>query len=217
MFNLEHAIAQWRQQLLNAGLESPVPLDELESHLRDDIAAQTRSGLEAQQAFAAAVERVGRASALKAEFEKVGNVKKARELKLMGTILVGTACFYALFVGVFALFKIGSFSDFSFQEQMSASVASALTALLLVSGHLAHRFLPVIPNKRTRVGVYAAGLFLLFGWLGTFYQLVMTRFEFNVSQLVVAVLWALTPWGAILGCIYGLEHAALQKAAGNHS
>jgi len=104
----------------------------------------------------------------------------------------------------------------SFQEQMSASAASALTALLLVSGHLAHRFLPVISNNRRRVGLYAAGIFLLSGWLGIFYQLVMTRFEFNVSQLGVAVLWALTPWGAILGCIYGLEHAAIQKAAGRH-
>ena len=217
MFNLEDAIAQWRQQMLNAGLKSPVPLDELEIHLRDDIAAQARSGLEMQQAFEAAVERVGQASALKAEFEKAGDAKKARELKLMGAILVGTACFYALFVGVFVLFKVGSFSDISFQEQMSASVAGALTALLMVSGHLAHRFLPVISHKRTRVGVYAAGLFPLFGWLGVFYQLVMTRFEFNLSQLVVAMLWALTPWGAILGCIYGLERAALQKAARSHS
>ena len=217
MFNLDQAIAQWRQQMLNAGLKSPVPLDELENHLRDDIAAQTRSGLEAQQAFEAAVERVGQASALKAEFEKAGDVKRARELKLIGTILVGTACFYPLLVGVVVLFKTGSFADISFQQQMSASVAVALTALLLVSGHVAHRFLPVISHKRTRLGVIAAGIFLLFGWLGIFYQLVMTRFEFNLSQLGVAVLWALTPWGAILGCIYGLERAALEKAAERHS
>jgi|SRR5437867_1623996 len=32
---LEKAIAEWRRQMLAAGVKTPVPLDELGSHLRD--------------------------------------------------------------------------------------------------------------------------------------------------------------------------------------
>ena len=213
MFNLDDAIARWRQQMLNAGLKAPVPLDELEGHLRDDIAAQTRLGHPAQQAFEEAVERMGRASALHAEFENADRAKRARELKLMNAIVVGTACFWVLFVGVMVLLKIGQLSEMSFQQQMSALASTASGALLLVSGHFAYRFLPVIPRKRTRTWVYVGGIFLLFAWFGIFYHLVMTRFELDVGQFGVAVLWALSPWGALLGGIYGLERAALQKAS----
>ena len=38
MFGLEQAIADWRQQMLAAGIKTPVPLEELEIHLREDIA-----------------------------------------------------------------------------------------------------------------------------------------------------------------------------------
>jgi hypothetical protein len=37
MFDLEQSIATWRRQMLDAGIKAPVPLEELESHLRDDI------------------------------------------------------------------------------------------------------------------------------------------------------------------------------------
>jgi hypothetical protein len=70
MFNLEESIAQWRRQMLAAGINSPVPLEELESHLREDWERQTRSGLSAQQAFEMAVAQMGQATALKHEFNK---------------------------------------------------------------------------------------------------------------------------------------------------
>ena len=37
MFDLEQAIAEWRKQMLAAGIKAPVPLDELESHLREEV------------------------------------------------------------------------------------------------------------------------------------------------------------------------------------
>jgi hypothetical protein len=36
MFDLEQAIADWREQMLAAGVKTPVPLVELESHLLDE-------------------------------------------------------------------------------------------------------------------------------------------------------------------------------------
>jgi hypothetical protein len=71
MFDLEKAIADWRQQLGTGGLSKGEALDELESHLRDDVQRQIRAGLTPQQAFETAVERIGGAQALKTEFAKI--------------------------------------------------------------------------------------------------------------------------------------------------
>jgi leader peptidase (prepilin peptidase)/N-methyltransferase len=71
MFNLDEAILEWRRRMLATGIKTPVPLDELESHLRDDVKQQVQSGSDAQQAFEASVLRIGPAGALKREFTKV--------------------------------------------------------------------------------------------------------------------------------------------------
>ena len=70
MFDLEKAIAEWRRQMLAAGIKTPVPLEELESHLREDIERQMKSGLSAQRAFEIAMENIGQAPNSK------GNSKK---------------------------------------------------------------------------------------------------------------------------------------------
>ena len=75
MFNLESAITEWRSQMSRARL-APDSLDELESHLRDDISQDLRSGLDAQQAFAAAAQRIGLPSALQKEFGKNASVQR---------------------------------------------------------------------------------------------------------------------------------------------
>jgi hypothetical protein len=69
MFNLEQSITEWRRQMLAAGIEMPA-LEELESHLRDEIEQQMKSGINAQQAFEAALGQIGRADILKNEFAK---------------------------------------------------------------------------------------------------------------------------------------------------
>src|SRR5271157_121500 len=74
MFNLEQAIAEWRRQMLSAGIKSPVPLEELEIHLREDVEQGMRSGLAAPAAFETAVQRMGQADRLKAEFKKAGKI-----------------------------------------------------------------------------------------------------------------------------------------------
>jgi hypothetical protein len=79
MFDLDQSIAQWRQQMIAGGLKSPHVLDELESHLRDDVEQQERGGLGLPQAFETAVQRLGQAAALEFEFEKVGETVRAPE------------------------------------------------------------------------------------------------------------------------------------------
>jgi hypothetical protein len=70
MFNLEQSIEEWRQQMLAAGIKSPVPLEELESHLREEIDRQIQSGIKEQQAFEVTVFQIGQGKELKTEFIK---------------------------------------------------------------------------------------------------------------------------------------------------
>jgi hypothetical protein len=70
MFNLEQAITKWKRQMAAAGIK-PVDVDELESHLRDEIDRLVRSGADEQHAYKAATARLGEITALKAEFRKL--------------------------------------------------------------------------------------------------------------------------------------------------
>jgi hypothetical protein len=72
MFDLEHAIAEWREQLASGGVSKPEVLDELESHLRDDIEQLMRSEISPAQAFQNAIHDVGQPGLLKTEFAKTG-------------------------------------------------------------------------------------------------------------------------------------------------
>ena len=85
MFDLEQAIADWRQQMLAAGIKTPVPLVELEIHLREDIAQQMKAGLNVQPAFEIAVQEIGKPGMLKREFKKVERTL----MKRIAIILLG--------------------------------------------------------------------------------------------------------------------------------
>ena len=84
MFDLEQSIAVWRKQMLAAGIQSPVPLAELEVHLREEIERQVKSGLGRQNAFEMAAEKIGRPRELKTEFRKISVPVVIRIVKLAG-------------------------------------------------------------------------------------------------------------------------------------
>lgn len=60
--------------MLAAGIKSPVPLEELEGHLREEIEQQMQSGLAEAGAFRSAIQTMGQASLLKAEFDQTGGL-----------------------------------------------------------------------------------------------------------------------------------------------
>jgi uncharacterized membrane protein YidH (DUF202 family) len=93
MFDLEQSIADWRRQMLAAGIKTPVPLEELESHLRDEIEPQMKSGLNEQKAFEISVQRIGQPKVLKREFKKSERTFMTKMMILLGIfgVLVGTA------------------------------------------------------------------------------------------------------------------------------
>jgi len=71
MFDIEKAIFEWRGEMAARGVNAPEILDELESHLRDEIASRISSGSGEENAFHAAARNIGEAAALQAEFAKV--------------------------------------------------------------------------------------------------------------------------------------------------
>lgn len=91
MFDLNQAIEDWKQRMAEAGLHNSNLIDELESHLRDDIEAQVGSGLTSQQAFEAAVQRLGQPGALRAEFKKTAGwyANLQISLRTLGKLLIG--------------------------------------------------------------------------------------------------------------------------------
>ena len=71
MFDLDQAIAEWRGQMAG-GVKAPEVLDELESHLRDEVEQQELAGSSRERAFEIAVQQIGQAAALEGEFHKAG-------------------------------------------------------------------------------------------------------------------------------------------------
>jgi hypothetical protein len=70
MFDLKQSIAAWREQMLAAGIQSPVPLEELETHLREEIQHQVDQGFSESEAFGRSVQGIGQPKAIKREFQK---------------------------------------------------------------------------------------------------------------------------------------------------
>ncbi len=91
MFDLEQSIAEWRKQMLAAGIQAPVPLEELESHLRDEIARQVKSGLNERAAFEKAVYQTGQPQSLKGEFNKIETPFMKTILAFVIVLLLGVA------------------------------------------------------------------------------------------------------------------------------
>jgi hypothetical protein len=91
--------------MLAAGIKSPVPLEELEIHLRDEIEQQTKSGLSETEAFKTAIQKIGQAHVVQNEFKKVEERMGSRDCKLLKTLVVVLTSLIAL--GCMVLFKTG--------------------------------------------------------------------------------------------------------------
>ena len=100
MFDLEQSIADWRNQMLAAGIKAPVPLDELEIHLREEIERQMKSGLSEKEIFNSAVQKIGQPHLLKTEFKKAGYtrpfIKAHRTLGILWMALCGYPSIWTL-------------------------------------------------------------------------------------------------------------------------
>ena len=71
MFDLNNAISSWRMNLSEKQTFAKSDIDEMETHLREEIDSLTSSNLSEQEAFLVATHRLGDTDSLAAEFAKV--------------------------------------------------------------------------------------------------------------------------------------------------
>jgi len=179
MFNLEQAITEWRQHMSVGGIKDSTVLDELESHVREDVDRQTRSGVDAQKAFEAAVKKIGPASALKNEFKKSTAAAVVEKLMVGAAVLV-IAC------GVFLCVVTILFCYLSFAERLVGVVAMTLTVATACVWPAFVSRLPVIRPRRKRYVAQILCLAAGFGLCTLHIQLVVNRFA-STDGMVPAV------------------------------
>lgn len=61
--------------MLAVGIKTPMPLEELEGHLREEIEQRMKSGYSPEQAFEMTLKQIGHAKVLKCEFEKIESTR----------------------------------------------------------------------------------------------------------------------------------------------
>ena len=89
MFDLDHAVNAWRQQIIDSGIEDPAVIDELESHLRDEVQQQLQSAVAPLTAFESAASRIGQPAILKNEFAKAASAGAYDRIKNFILTLAG--------------------------------------------------------------------------------------------------------------------------------
>jgi hypothetical protein len=214
MFDLELAIAEWQRQMLAAGIKTPVPLEELEIHLREEIERQTEAGLSETEAFKASVQKIGPAQAVQNEFQKVEAIKENRQWQLVQIMLVAFTGLFPILFTIAGFSKGGVYWEMTPGQIIAALAAGAAFSLLAWSGRLSYRLFPVIPTKRTRDAIHLVCALPVTLWWMAFLCLILPHYDFTVGQLFVTLLWALLPpMGACIGLFWGMETAARKKVA----
>lgn len=203
MFNLEPTIAEWRKQMLAIGIKTPVPLEELENHLREEIARQIESGLSEQKAFGIAVQEIGKANMLKNEFEKVQASKQTDKWKRFEIFFLVNILLIPLIVSsqVF-FFKDGGFSDMTASQQMAILTAAVTFSLLAWVMRLCHLKFPVLRANRIRDAIFVPVLLWVVGCI-----IILPRCDFTDTQRALVSMWAFAPFGILLGWSWGFVTA----------
>ena len=214
MPDLEKLIKRWREQMLAAGIKTPVPLEELESHLREDVEQRMKSGADAQEAFDAAVQRIGQAHALETEFAKVGVVLSDREHKLNRLIGAGLAALFYL-MGVVWLFNLIPWLGPMALHERPVGASAWFLFPMIWSWSFTYRYLPVIPVSAVGKKVAAWLLSGVLGFVCTvlLVQLMPTNEDGGIqSPYRGAFVWAFLPMVIGVSLIVGLERRRQSNA-----
>ena len=189
MPDLESPISEWRKQMLAAGIQSPATLDELESHLREEIGQQMKAGLTEHQAFELATAKIGPATSLGLEFKKSGGADATPGRKRVGRLFSVLTVIYAVALTVILIKQQLGFNE----RLLGFAAVAAMLASIFTAWRIVPRFCPVICNKRLQSAVGLIGGVSGMGWFFAFVFLILPRCDFTAGQLLVAVFWALVP------------------------
>ena len=205
MSDLEKSITGWRQQMLAAGIKTPVPLEELEIHLREETEQQIRCGSTSVQAFEIAVQKTGQGRELKAEFKKAEESPEARLVKLLGFGCVAAAALFSAWICI-VLFT----HDFGWLAKISGATAFATTVL---SWRYNDHFLPVIRNHWIRAAIGTVCCIGCVIWIQFFIVDYVPRMLVQSGMRATIFLWGWTVMAVLGGVGYGLEKAARKSIA----
>lgn len=179
MFNLDQAIIEWRRKMSAGGVNDPTVLDELESHVREEVERQMRAGVETQKAFELAVRKIGPASALKNEFRKSSGPVIVEKLMLGAAVLV-------LAFGIFLSAVTIVFCYLTLAERITGAIAMTMT---VVTAFAWPAFVSRLPGIRSKRKLHVAQILCLaagFGVCTLHIQLVVNRFV-HADGMVPAV------------------------------
>jgi hypothetical protein len=152
MFRLEDAIENWKEALIGDGTINAEERLELESHLRESVAALQSQSLSVQEAFLVAANRVGRPVELQQEFEK--NSSASRWRYRLFWMLVGTLGLKAIGGTLAAISAmLGTAMAASGFAGSASAIAMLAATVLLWTGVIAVGF-----RQRKRLGAGCEGL-----------------------------------------------------------
>jgi hypothetical protein len=198
MFNLEKSIADWRKQMLAVGIQAPAPLDELESHLREEFERQKQMSLDDQEAFTFAVQEIGRGRVLKREFKKIALPLETRFVKLASMACGFTAGVFLLWI----MYNLLVVHETNLAERIMGFIA---VALAILSWRYGGRVLPAIPHQRARTVV---GFLICLASIGG-----IMLFIKSVPQLLIVPAGADFPVGRVLMAFVAVWTVAAMLAA----
>jgi hypothetical protein len=204
-YDLNAAVENWRNELAAQPNLASDDRRELETHLRDAIERRMKSGMDAQRAFEAAVQRIGKSRALNSEFKKNINLNWKKIMAMAGL------CGFTLFI---AVFKPGKASDITSAQQLSLLASTAVAIFLSFTGKWGGRFFPAIIDEKKRA---AAGILIVSLMCAGSTALLCNTNGLTLSQLFVAVTWGLNIFvGFSAALIEGLDRAAQKKLEEAH-
>jgi hypothetical protein len=212
MFNLDQAIHEWRRQMATDGVKSSATLDELENHLREDVAQRVQSGSNAEEAFKIGVERIGTGVRLKTEFKNAGTSLETRLANLIGIACASVAFLFSAWI-LFATF----FVKIDFVSKL-LGLSAIVTAVL--SWRYNYKYLPRLsaPLVRTIVGFMCCVVGVI--WMLVFVEKIIPGVmkyppgkDLQVGRLFVVFLWGWTVMAVLSGVGPGLEKAVAKRNA----
>ena len=211
MFNFEQSIAEWRKQMLAAGIKFPVPLEELENHFREEIERQMKLGLSELQAFDVAVKTIGQGTELGKEFKK-GEPLESRFIKLLSIGCSVVALIFSLWWLSFLLID-----ETGWMNKIMGLMAIATTIL---TWRYNYKLLPVIPNHWIRSLAGLAGcaasvimiqLFIKYVLVDSLTHPAVIEMPEGRGRVLAMFLWAWTAMAILGGIGNGLEKAARDR------
>jgi len=205
MSDLDQSIAEWRRRMLAAGIKTPVPLVELENHLREDMDHLRSSGMPDAQAFEIAVTRLGKSGSMQTEFKKIGRMP-SDFVGLMSFIWIGTTIWIALVLSGRLLSGKLSFLLFAHIFSLSAGYLTVFLTGAFGIGYVCCRWFrvsspiriqslsrAVFQFSRLSAGLVVAGLLLGMFWSEENRGRYLTGDPREIGALCVAI-WLMAMW-----------------------